>query len=313
MLISSLPPAYQTDLLARIAAHPVVDAVRYNTGMSSPYDPAKTIEKLLEAVDPRNKPLYIDLKGKQLRIVEWANLPEGSIRLNHAIKVTGSAKVFFRGDDVCNLVEVVNGNEIYVDPLPKAPVGRGQAINIIAERVEIEGGLLDLDRAYVQAALRLGIRRFMLSFVESKEDVRELEAAIAECSRGAVAPEECEIVFKIESASGVEFVNILEHRHFSEGSPYRLMAARDDLLIQTGLLRMGNGLKDIAKKDPRAICASRLLLGLECGAVSVADLSDIEYMRSLGYQDFMLSDEISREYAAEAFAFWQAYIAAHPF
>ena len=307
MLISSLPPVHQRELLERIITCPDIGAVRYNTGMSSAYDPHETIRRIQALAKAMHKPLYIDLKGKQLRVVEWANLPEGPIVLNHRIAVTLPAKVYFRGDDCCELREVVNGTKLYVDPLPKAPVGRGQAVNILAQELTIEGGLLELDRAYIEAAIAEGITRFMLSFVESWNDVRELEEAIIRHGRGSRSLKDYEIVLKIESRAGLEFVvKDTAKKHFHNG-PYRLMAARDDLMIHIGVYGMPEALKLIVQKDPHAICASRLLMGLETGAVSMADLSDIEYMRSLGYRHFMLSDGISREHFQEALAFWQTY------
>ncbi len=313
MLISSLPPVHQKDLLRSIIQNPMVGAIRYNTGMSSAFDPYETIRRIKSLADPANKPIYIDLKGRQLRVIEWANLPEGPILLNHRIQVELPADVYFRGDDRCKLCEVVRGNEIYVDPLPKAPVGRGQSVNIIAKKLTVEGGLLDLDHQYIKAALNQGIRNFMLSFVESKENVQELEDAIALHSQGSLSADECKIVFKIESQAGVQFVEGLERKNFVGESPYRLMAARDDLRIEIGLLNVMKALKLIADRDPEAICASRLLLGLEQGDVSLADLADIEYMRGLGYKHFMLSDEISREHSEKAFVFWQEYVQTRPF
>lgn len=307
MLILSLPQAHQSDLMRSMIEHPSVGAVRYNTGMSSAYDAYETLARIMRLSEPAKKPLYVDLKAKQLRVIEWANLPEGPIILNHDIKVSLPAKVYFRGDDCCNLMEVARGRELYVDPLPKAPVGRGQSVNIIAEKLDIEGGLIDADHEYLKAALDLGIRRFMLSFVERRDDVNELEEAIVRHGRGTVDIEECEIVFKIESKGGVEFVRSLEPRHFQSGSPYRLMAARDDLHIQIGVLAMPEALALIANKDPRAMCASRLLMGLERGEVATADISDLEYMRTLGYSCFMLSDGLSRQYSKEALQFWQQY------
>ena len=313
MLIVSLPPVHQAELLRESIEHPQVAAVRFNTGMSSAYSPDETVRRILEVAEPAKKPVYIDLKGKQLRVAEWATPPYGPIVLNHRIRVELPAKVLFRGDDTCELREVVGGNQIYVDPLPRAPVGRGQSVNILAEKLAIEGGLLDLDHQYIESALARGITRFMLSFVESREDVRELEEAIARHSRGGIGLESCELMFKIESRAGVEFVRGLTSANFADGSPYRLMAARDDLQIQIGLLAMPEGLRLIAERDPLAVCASRLLLGLEQGSVSMADLSDIEHMRSLGYTRFMLSDEISREHAASALTFWGRYVATRPF
>ena len=301
MLIATLPQVHQEALLNRIIQHPAVDAVRFNTGATSAYDPQETISKIKAAVNSTNKPIYIDLKGKQLRVVEWANLPEGPILLNHKIKVELPARVYFRGDDQCNLSKVVNGNELFVDPLPKAPVGRGQAVNIVAKDLTIIGGLTELDHAYIKAALSEGIKKFLLSFVENWDDVKELEDAI--CRYSKLSKSEYEIGLKIESQAGVDFVKGTSKDKF--GGKYRLMAARDDLMIQVGLLRVPDALRAIIKKDPTAICASRLLLGLERGAVSLADVSDVLYMSELGYENFMLCDNISREHGQEALDFWQ--------
>lgn len=298
MLIVSLPPVHQEDLLKEIITHPYVGAVRYNTGMSSAYEPREVIRRIQVYARPLNKPVWVDLKGKQLRVIEWANLPEGPIVLNHRIKVRMPAKVYFRGDDCCNLKEVIHGTKIYVDPLPKAPVGRGQSVNIISSKLEIEGGLLPLDHAYIEGGFAEGVTNFMLSFVESLADVDELENALGKYIFKS------KICLKIESQAGVNFVN---KTSFSMLQPYRLMAARDDLMIQIGGSNMLRVLKFIAKTDSNAICASRLFLGLETGAVSMADISDFELMKLLGYRDFMLSDGISREHFSDFIGFWQEY------
>lgn len=312
MLIVSLPPVHHEELLENIIKHPMVRAVRYNTGVSSPDSPRDTLTAINALTTKYKKPLYVDLKGKQLRVIEWANLPYGPIKLNHDIEVELPARVFFRGDDNCMLKRVVRGNEVYVDPLPRAPVGRGQSVNILSKNLKVHGGLLPLDHEYIEAALELGIRNFMLSFVEDKNDVIELEDAIRTHSKGEFNADWCELVFKIESEAGIEFVKTLKPKNFSDDSPYRLMAARDDLMIQIGVLNMPEALRAIASVDPRAICASRLLLGVEKGGVSMADLADLEYMRSLGFRSFMLSDEVSREHFADAVAFMEQYFKARP-
>ena len=307
MFISSLPPVHQSKLLERMIEHPCVDAIRYNTGMSSAYSPYETVKRIKAIAEPLNKPVYIDLKGKQLRVIEWANLPEGPIVLNHRVVVGLPAKVYFRGDDCCELCEVVDGRNLYVDPLPKAPVGRGQAVNIIADNLSVEGGLLELDHEYIKAAIAEGITRFMLSFVESWSDVQELEEAIVRYGRGSKSLRGYEIVFKIESRPGLEFVRAMSSVTIRKGATYRLMAARDDLMIHIGVRNMPEALAMIARTDKNAICASRLFMGLEQGGVSMADVSDLEYMRTLGYQHFMLSDGISRDHFDGVAAFWEQY------
>lgn len=311
MLIVSLPPVHQEKLLETIVSHPLVGAVRYNTGQDSAYSPEETISRILMHTARHGKPLYIDLKGKQLRVTEWATLPYGPITLNHQIVVELPAKVYFRGDDCCDLKEVVDGNKIYVDPLPKYSVGRGQAVNIVGKGVEVKGDFTDTDRAYVSAALRRGVARFMLSFVEDAGYVLRLEDLIRACRGSKPAEHGLEIVLKIESQAGVDFVR---RSRKAQVNRWRLMAARDDLMIQIGALNMLDALKTIVAKDSKAICASRLLMGLaeSSGEVSMADISDLELMRRLGYRHFMLSDGVSRNHFAKAMEFWLKYTVAYP-
>lgn len=296
MLIVSLPPVHQEDLLKEIITHPCVGAVRYNTGMSSAYPPVEVIQRIQKLAEPLGKTIWIDLKGRQLRVIEWANLPYGPIVLNHRVKVKLPAKVCFRGDDCCELKEVVDGNKLYVDPLPKAPVGRGQSVNILSEKLEVEGGLLSLDYEYIDVAVQNRVFNFMLSFVEGWDNILELEDALGKHRSKST------IYLKIESQAGLDFVF---QNDISLLKGYRLMAARDDLMIQIGILNMNKSLNMIIKKDTKAICASRILMSLESGSVSMADVSDLEYMLSLGYKDFMLSDGISREHFPAAIKFWE--------
>jgi len=305
MLIITLPPVHQKKLLREVISHPQVQAVRYNTGVDSAYSQRETLEKILELTVKYGKPFYVDLKGRQLRVVEWATLPFGPIVLNHRIKVDLPAKVFFRGDDSCDLREVVDGRKLYVDPLPKYPVGRGQAVNVIGKNLEIDRFFTDNDYAYTKAAIDLGVSRFMLSFVEDMDYIVALEELLQRYSDGNRSSE-YEIVLKIESQAGVEFV-----RNASDGllSDYQLMAARDDLMIQIGGLKMIEAIGVIIERDPDAICASRLLMGLEqAGEVTMADISDLQLMQRMGYKRFMLSDGVSRNNFKEAIKFWRKYV-----
>ena len=306
MLISSLPPAHQPDALRQIIEHPLIGAVRYNTGMSSAYKPQEVVKRIQTLAKPLSKPVYIDLKAKQLRIIEWANLPDGPIVLNHTVKIELPAKAFFRGDEDagCNIIEVVDGNKLFVDPLPKSPVGRGQAVNIVAKELKINGGLLPLDHEYIEAGIKYGVAGFCLSFVECHQDINELNGIIEKWKNRLNIYQNFEVILKIESRAGIQFVQNSKQTL----APYRLMAARDDLMIQIGLQAMPSALRAIIRCDPKSICASRLLLGLKDGNVSLADLSDLEYMRRLGYRNFMLSDGISREHFLGAVKFWENYI-----
>jgi hypothetical protein len=309
MLIVTLPQVHEEKLLQDIISHPVVGALRYNTGMDSAYSPSETLAKILEYTTFHRKPLYVDLKGRQLRVQEWATLPYGPIVLNHRIKVDLPAKIFFRVDDCCEIKEVVDGRKIYVDPLPRYPVGRGQSVNVLGENLRIEGTFSMNDYEYLKAALEANVRRFMLSFVESMDDIREFEEALSQRNGGKL-PGAYELILKIESQKGIDFVKKEPKRTFKR---FHLMAARDDLMIQIGAFAMLEALQTIIVKDPEAICASRLLLGLEHGGeISMADISDIWLMRQMGYKRCMLSDGISRKHFEKAAAFWKEYVSIYP-
>ena len=164
VLIATLPSVYRKELMEKIIRHPLIDEVRYNVGYSTPYSPIETLIKILDLTEKNNKKLWIDLKGRQLRIVNWAKPDYGTIILNHEIEVDLPAKVFFRGNEWSEL-KVVNGNKIYVDPPPKEAVGEGQAINIIGNNLKVKEYLTEDDKEYIEAACKLGISNFMLSFV----------------------------------------------------------------------------------------------------------------------------------------------------
>lgn len=305
MLIVSLPPVYLEKLMIDIISHPLVDAVRYNTGMDSPLSPKKTMSFVVQRANKFKKTLYVDIKGKQLRIVKWASPPYGPIILNHKVKAFPPAKVYFRGDDCCEL-KAVKGNKIYVDPLPKYAVGQGQAVNIVGKNVEVEDGLTNYDYEYVRAALDNDIHQFMLSFVDSFEYIGELEEVIG----NHPAAEEHKIVLKIESQKGLDFA-LNESKSLRD---YQLMAARDDLMIQLGLMKTHKALAGIVSEDPEAICASRLLMGLEqTGSATLADISDLQLMHMIGYKHFMFSDGISRNHFKEAIQIWQEFKITYPY
>ena len=304
MLIVSLPPIHQEELLKKIISHPLVGAVRYNTGMDSAYSPEETLNKILVLTKKHDKILYIDLKGPQLRVAEWSLPPYGPIVLNNKVAVELPAKVYFRGDKVCELKEIVDGNKIFVDPLPRYGVGRGQAINIVGKKVKVKGLLTENDKDYIKAAVEKNIYNFMLSFVESLAYIASLENFLQLCG---ISSEKCKIILKIESKAGMEFI---QDSLIPSLKNYHLMAARDDLMIQVGRLETFGALRTIIQKDPWAICASRLLLGLESekNEISLADISDIELMRSYGYKNFMFSDGISLRYFDKAIEFWKEYV-----
>lgn len=295
-LIATLPPVYREELLERMIREESVGEVRYNTGMTSPFSAEETLGRIAEICDAHEKPLWIDIKGRQLRVTEWAKPDYARIVLNHEIELDGPAVAVFR-DGTEAQIKFAQGNVIYLDGAPKHAVGAGQSLNVLG-LATVKGYLTDTDKEYIRAARTLGIKQFMLSFVESESDVKEA----TDCFGSDDPPE---FGLKIESDRGLKFA----HEWIPGPVRTRLIAARDDLYTNTGAERADilDSLEMIVARDPAAIVASRLLLSLEGeGDVSIADLSDVELMKRMGYRSFMLSDEICHRHFDEAIRIWSS-------
>lgn len=286
-IIVTLPPPHLKSM-REVAANPNIDFFRVNTGVKTPYSPKEMLQKILEHV-PKEK-LWIDIKGRQLRIEMWAVYPLGDIMLNRDVKVDLPAKIYFRNDEVSTIVEI-QGRKIFVDPGPKYYVGAGQAVNIIGHNFEVVGDYLtDTCKRYIEAGSELGIHKYMLSFLEKPSDVAEVLA---------IDPD-AEICGKIESLPGLELIKndcYLFEKNANVRPNIRLMAARDDLFINIGTdkKKIFEALKLIIRQDPKAIAASRILTSLEKGDhdLALSDLSDIYLLKEMGYTSLLLSDGLS--------------------
>jgi len=266
MIIATLPP--YVDHRAEIIAHPAVGALRFNT-ISPLAEPRIDVLKRL-AAECGDKPLWVDLKGRQLRITKFAYLPFAYVELNHQIRVNVPTRMSFE-DGEARVDAVVDGRKLILSERPWRVLGDGEPVNILDPSLEILDPMPASDLAYLEAARALGLRRFMLSFVESPEDVERVRASVPDA----------EIVAKIESRRGMAQVGRL---------PGRLMAARQDLYVQLSD-EILPALRAIIAVDPEAIVASRILESLLGGEQpTLADLSDLELMREMGYRTMMLGD-----------------------
>lgn len=307
MLITTLPAVQQDDLMFDHFYHDLVGGFRYNTGYATPYSPEETLRIILERLGDFKKKFWVDLKGRQLRIAEWARVPFSPVVLNREIELNSPAKVFLRGDDSCKVKFLgSDSRSLYLASNPRYAVGRGQAVNIHSEDLVIKGDFLtEQDKEYLKAALMLDIHSFMLSFVEKKTDVEEVEKFILENSDEPDILEKIELVLKIESPKGLQFVLESDPEYFEK---YTLMAARDDLFINTigNKVNILKALELIIQKCPQAIVASRIFSGIEkLGVVTLSDYSDIRLMQFLGYNYFMLSDNLCQNYFDESMLAWQ--------
>lgn len=275
-IMATLPPPHMEQMFV-VARHPLVDGVRFNIGARTPYSPKETLERIIAAIG--DKEFFLDLKGRQPRIIKWADPTFGDIELNHELKVDLPATIIFRGGGSSTIKEI-RGNKIYVDPYPPEAVGAGQAVNIHGTNLEIDGYLTSEDIEYVKAAKELGLHKYMLSFVEKESDISELIDLDSEAI----------IYAKIESLKGLEFVKEIYPKFCNE---ITLIAALDDLYTNIGEDKtvIFEALGLIIKKDPQAVAASRIFTSLEKNEiVSMADLANFRFLESIGYRSFMLSD-----------------------
>lgn len=302
MLIATLPPTYHAALSEDIASHPLVDVLRYNIGMDSPYSPRETLLLVKELCDRFGKKLWLDLKGRQLHVTEWVTPGYSEIKLDHEVEIEGSARIHFRGSGWTE-VKYASGNTVYVDPLPPQALGKGQSVNIVGENVTIKdkGYLTDIDREYAAAATELGVDGVLLSFVEQMPDIEELSGT-AGWDR---------VILKFESAKGLKFAEEFYTTYSTLLPDCNIfpMLARDDLLNELGSpVAVIEAAYKLIQLHPEAIAASRLWSGLEqTGEATVADFADWHLLRQQGYKHFMLSDGLCLKHFSDAIAAIEEY------
>ena len=286
--ITTVPP-YAT-FIDELAKHPVVCGFRLNTVMPFKGGPLEALKHLVAF----GQPLWVDLKGRQLRVVGAAVPPYTEVRVSHPIRVETPVDAFFSDGDECVRVMAVDGDRLILEDGPRRLVGPGESVNIVHPSLVIEGTLTETDRAYLQAMRELALTKVMLSYVESPSDVEEVERLLP----GA------EVMLKIESQKGLAYAR--EHGD-TQG---RLVAARGDLYVEVlRPHRIVGALGDIIKADPDAVVASRIFDSLAYGPVPAsADIGDVAFLLSLGYRTFMFGDAVclQREPVLEALNLLQA-------
>ena len=282
-LIATIPlyPRYRLD----IGSHPLVSALRFNTVTPRDTSVQATVDGLLSAF--YTKPLWLDLKARQLRITQFAYLPDSYVTLNHRISVNLPCTLYFK-DCTSRIEEIVGGDRLLLTR-PERIVGAGEPVNILDDSLWVEGFLTEQDLEYIDAFMRRDQHRYMLSFVQSAHDCETL---------WQIDPQ-AEIIAKIEDRRGLRFVT--EEYPFMTRKP-RLMLAADDLFINLGADKTGmlTALRQVIAADPNAVAASRILTSLHTAdderpkEVGLGDLAYLWLLEALGYRALMLSDEICR-------------------
>lgn len=252
--------------------------------------PAEVLSRF-EAFD---RPFWVDLKGRQLRVIGAAIPPYTEVFLSHPIQVDTPVDAFLSDGNERVRVAAVDGNRLILEDGPRRLVGPGESVNIVDPSLVIEGTLTETDRAYLLAMHELGLRYVMLSYVESPDDVDEVKHILPDA----------EVMLKIETRRGLDYAR--QHQN-TQG---RLIAARGDLYVE--VLRphlMVSALQDVITADPGAVVASRILESLAYHPVPAsADIGDVLSLLMMGYQTFMLGDAVclKRESVLEALNLLQA-------
>lgn len=270
--IVTVPP--YASFLKDVARHPLVCGLRLNTVMPLRESPVEVLERL----SALGQPLWVDLKGRQLRVVGAAIPPYTEVRVSHRLRVPTPVDAFLSDGDEQARIAAVDGDRLILEDGPRRLIGPGESVNIIHPALEIEGTLTELDCTYLAAMREVGLKRVMLSYVERPSDAEEVRSLLP----GA------DVLLKIESQRGLAFV-----REHGSGQG-RLMAARGDLYVEVlQPHRVVGALRDIIKADPHAVVASRIFDSLARYPVpESADIGDVAFLLGLGYRTFMLGDQV---------------------
>src|SRR6188474_2736416 len=87
--IVTIPP--YASFAEEVARHPLVEGLRLNTVMPIKGEPRAVLERLAAL----GRPLWVDLKGRQLRVVGAAIPPFTEVRVSHSLRVRTPCDCFF--------------------------------------------------------------------------------------------------------------------------------------------------------------------------------------------------------------------------
>lgn len=291
-LIATLPNLNDKKSLEELFSYDEISAYRFNSGVNQLMSNKEIIEILLKIKEETKKKIWIDLKGRQLRITSWADPKYEVIELNHDISLEYPAKVIFRDNTSSEIIRC-KGNKIVLKDAPYHALGKGQSINIHAKSLEIKSYLTEQDKELIEFSKRYDLNDYMASFIEEIDDLIE----ILDINKNA------NIIVKIESVKGLKF--ILENT-----LNLNIMSARDDLYTNlNNSYQTIKYLKELIKKDKNAICASKIFTSLNNYQYpDLKDYEDLELMYEIGYRNFMLQDDIKNKKLQRTIDCWREFI-----
>jgi len=228
------------------------------------------------------KPLYFDIKGRQLRVTKSYPLPDRlELDLNHDVYVETPTTVLFKGGADGCILEKVEGNHLVFRGGPEWMVVEGESLHIRHPSLEVGDPIFtEIEVDKVEKARKAGFDKFFLSYVEEQRDINLVRELIGDSM----------LMLKIENKKGLAFVE----NHFKKEDNLCLVAAMGDLYVEVERPHhILSALKLIIGKDSRAVAGSRMLLSISEEPVpSAADFMQLAWLYEIGYRRMMLCDEI---------------------
>lgn len=230
-------------------------------------------------------PLYFDVKGWQLRVIEThVNDHYLDITLNHPISVDLPTVVIFKAGADSALLERIEegGRRLIFRGGPKYLVKPGESLQIRSPSLEVLGEQFTPEEiAKVEVARAAGIDKFFLSYVSSKRDVERFRELVGK---------ESAVRLKIENQQGLEYVA----KQFRKEENTQLVAARGDLYVEVARPHeIMDALQLIISRDPKACVGSRIMLSVIHEPVpSCADFLELAWLYDTGYRSMLLCDEL---------------------
>jgi hypothetical protein len=252
---------------------------------------ADTEKQLSQIPANARVPLWLDAKGRQLRIEEAVYHKDHlELVLNHGLAglELPHAIIFKAGEDWATVERMSDGNKrlhLRADGFPKYRVNPGDSIHFRDQKVVVNGSLFTAnEKEKIQKVVKAGHKNFYLSYVEKQSDVDEFRELIGK---------DANLILKIESQKGLQFIA----NQFKKQPNTRLATARGDLYVEVPMPHnILDAQKLIIQKDPEAIVGSRMLLSLFNNNVpACSDMCELELLSLLGYKSFLLCDDLCKK------------------
>lgn len=228
------------------------------------------------------KPIYFDIKGRQMRVIKSYPLPDRlELDLNHDISVDTPTTVLFKGGADGCLLDKVEGNHLVFRGGPEWMVVEGESLHIRHPSLKVHDPIFTkVEVEKIEKARRAGFDKFFLSYVEEQRDIDLVRELIGDSM----------LMLKIENKRGLQFVE----NQFKKEDNLCLVAAMGDLYVEVDRPHhILSALKLVINKDPRAVAGSRMLLSISEEPVpSAADFMQLAWLYDIGYRRMMLCDEI---------------------